>query len=200
MDSDVRKLFDKAKALIDSKRFGLILTRLFEEIEQSEEKEEEFFFGHTFSRSSYSRFEKAVKKKNLDDKEDFHKYLYSLIKERGISQAKLAMLSEINETNINKYIKGTRRPNDVETVFRIALSLQLSEKETELLLRKNSMGFKESEMDAVIIEAISQKVFDIHKIESVIRNLTKGKRSLYSEKERRELGDRDEDWDIDIVD
>ena len=54
-------------------------------------------------------------------------------------------------------------------------------------------------MDAVIIEAIEQRIYDVIKVETVLRKYTNGEKSLFTEKEQEELGLREEDLEIELT-
>ena len=73
--------------------------------------------------------------------------------------------------------------------------------ETEVLLRKVGKRFKEAYMDGVIIEAIEQGIYDVTKVEAVLREFefTEGKESLFTKKEQDELGLTDENLEIELI-
>lgn len=154
-------------------------------------------FGHTFSRMSLMRFEKAVKNNTNDQDEDFRQYLNKLMFEKNVTQATISRRSLIKDSTLSRYINGSR---EVPTfiVFRIALSLKLNLIETETLLRKVGKAFKEAKMDAVIMEAIEQEIYDVIKVEAVLRRFTNGEESLFTEKEQMELSFNGEDLEIEV--
>jgi hypothetical protein len=86
-------------------------------------------------------------------------------------------------------------------IFRIALSLKLNLVETETLLRKVGKSFKEVKMDAVVMEAIEQGIYDVIKVEAVLRRFTNGEESLFTEKEQeqKEFSFNDEDLEIEVI-
>jgi transcriptional regulator with XRE-family HTH domain len=196
MDMELKAIYIKVKELLQGNELPVILARIQME---TDKQEEEFTFGHTFSRNSYMKFEKAINSKAKDQKENFIRYLKRLMMEREVTNKMLADRSRIEESSISKYLKGTRRPNG-NKVLRIVLALHLELLEAEDLLRKSGMMFQEEEKIAVILEAIRQRIYYIDKVEAVLRKLTNGKQSLFSEKERREMGDADELWEIEIND
>lgn len=155
---------------------------------------------HTFSRDSFSKFEERLRKKMVDDIINFHRHLKQVMAEKGVSQVKLSQLTDIKESTLSRYMNGSRERVDRNNLFRIIIALRLTVKEAETLMRKGNTGFKVATEDAVVIEALEQGIFDVHKVEAVLRKLTNGKKSLYSEKEKKEFDDKDEDWDIEISD
>lgn len=155
-------------------------------------------FGHMFSRRSLTRFEKAVNKSTDDHEEDFRQYLNKLMFEKDITQATISRRSFIKGSTLSRYINGSREV-PVFIIFRIALSLKLNLVETEALLRKVGKAFKKAKIDAVIIEAIEQGIYDVIKVEAVLRRITNGEESLFTNKEQEEFDFKDEDLEIEII-
>jgi transcriptional regulator with XRE-family HTH domain len=155
-------------------------------------------FGHAFSRTSFMRFEQAVKRHTNDQDEDFRQYLNKLMYEKNVTQATLSRRSFIKESTLSRYINGSREI-PVYIIFRIALSLKLNLVETETLLSKVGKAFKEAKLDAVVMEAIDQEIYDVIKAEAVLRRFTNGKESLFTEKEQEEFAFSEEDLEIEIV-
>jgi len=79
------------------------------------------------------------------------------------------------------------------------LSLKLNLVETETLLRKGGKAFKEAKMDAVVIEAIEQGIYDVIKVEAVLRRFTKNEESLFTDKEQEEFSFNAEDLAIEVI-
>lgn len=144
-------------------------------------------FGHTFSRMSLTKFEEAVQRTTNDQDEDFHQYLNKLMFEKDVTQATISRRSLIKKSALSRYINGSREV-PAYIVFRIALSLKLNLVQTETLLRKVGKTFKEARMDAVIMEAIEQEIYDVVKVEAVLQRFTNREESLLSKKEQDELG------------
>lgn len=84
-------------------------------------------------------------------------------------------------------------------LFRIALALKLNILETEVLLRKVGKRFKEAYIDGVIMEAIEQGIYDVIKVEAVLREFTEGKESLFTKKEQEELGLTEDVLEIELI-
>ncbi|QDP41976.1 XRE family transcriptional regulator [Radiobacillus deserti] len=155
-------------------------------------------FGHVFSRMSLSRFEDAVRRNTNVQEGDFRQYLNKLMFENNVTQATLSRRSLIKEATLSRYINGSREvPACI--VFRIALSMQLGLVETETLLQKLGKSFKEARMDAVIIEAIEQGIYDVMKVETIVQKFTEGEESLFTKKEREEFGFTKEDFEIEVI-
>ncbi|WP_217585986.1 hypothetical protein [Lentibacillus saliphilus] len=76
-------------------------------------------------------------------------------------------------------------------VFRIALSLKLNLVETETLLRKVGISFKEVKMDAIVMEVIEQEIYDVINVEAVLQRFTNGEASLFTEQDQKEFNDND---------
>ncbi|WP_246516991.1 hypothetical protein [Lederbergia ruris] len=54
-------------------------------------------------------------------------------------------------------------------------------------------------MDAVVMEAIEQGIYDVVKVEAILRRFTNGEESLFTEKEQEEFGYNDEDFEIEVI-
>lgn len=155
-------------------------------------------FGHAFSRKSFLGFEQAIKRHTHDQDENFRQYLNKLMYEKNVTQATLSRRSFIKVPTLSRYINGSREvPKYV--IFRIALSLKLNFVETETLLRKLDKAFKEAKIDAVVMEAIEQGIYDVIKVEAVLRKFTNGEESLFSKKEQEEFSFNDEDMEIEVI-
>lgn len=155
-------------------------------------------FGHAFSSKSLTRFEEAIQRNTNDQDEDFRQYLNKLMFEKDITQATISRRSLIKKSTLNRYINGSREvPSYV--VFRIALSLKLNLIETETLLRKVGKSFKEVKLDAVVMEAIEQGIYDVIKVEAVLLRFTNGEESLFTEQEQKEFSFNDEDLEIEVI-
>jgi transcriptional regulator with XRE-family HTH domain len=155
-------------------------------------------FGHTFSRNSFMKFEEAVKKNTNDQHEDFRQFVNKLMIQKKTTQSTLSKRSLINESTLSRYINGSREV-PVNMLFRIALALKLNVLETEILLRKVGKRFKEAYMDGVIMEAIEQGIYDVIKVEAVLREFTEGNESLFTKKEQEEFRFTDEDLEIEVI-
>ncbi|MEZ0118163.1 UNVERIFIED_ORG: hypothetical protein ABRZ91_002120 [Heyndrickxia coagulans] len=53
-------------------------------------------------------------------------------------------------------------------------------------------------MDAVVMEAIEQGIYDVVKVEAVLRRFTNGEESLFTEKEQGEFSFNEKDLEIEI--
>lgn len=71
--------------------------------------------------------------------------------------------------------------------------------ETEVMFRKVGKRFKEAHMDGVIMEAIEQGIYDVIKVEAVLREFTEGKESLFTKKEREEYDLSEGDLKIEVI-
>lgn len=71
--------------------------------------------------------------------------------------------------------------------------------ETEVMFRKVGKRFKEAYMDGVIMEAIEQGIYDVIKVEAVLREFTEGKESLFTKKEREEYDLSEGDLKIEVI-
>lgn len=118
--------------------------------------------------------------------------------EKEITHFELSKRSLIKKSTLSRYINGSREV-PVNVLFRIALALRLNIMETEVLLRKVGKRFKEAYMDGVIMEAIEQGIYDVIKVEAVLREFTEGKESLFTKKEQEEFGFSDRDMEIDVI-
>jgi transcriptional regulator with XRE-family HTH domain len=154
-------------------------------------------FGHAFSRMSLTRFEEAVKRNTNDQEEDFRQYLNKLMFEKDVTQATISRRSLIKGSTLSRYTNGSREV-PAYIIFRIALSLRLNLIETETLLRKVGKAFKEVKMDAVIMEAIEQGIYDVIKVEAVLQWFTNGEDSLFTEKEQEEFAFGEGDLEIEV--
>jgi len=155
-------------------------------------------FGHVFSRTSFMRFEQAVEIHISDQDEDFRQYLNKLMYEKSVTQATISRRGYIKKSALSRYINGSREV-PVYIIFRMALSLKLNLVETETLLRKAGKAFKEAKIDAVVMEAIEQGIYDVIKVEAVLRKFTNGEESLFSKKEQEEFSFNDEDLEIKVI-
>lgn len=153
---------------------------------------------HTFSRASIIGFENAIKRNTQDQNEDFRQYVNKLMYQKQITQVMLSQRSLIKESTLSRYINGSR---DIPTImiFRIALALRLNVIETETLLRKVGKRFREAYKDAIVMEAIEQGVYDVLKVEAILRKLTNGKESLFTDKEKKEFNFNEDDFEIEIL-
>jgi len=118
--------------------------------------------------------------------------------EKNVTQATISRRSLIKGSTLSRYINGSREVPAI-IVFRIALSLKLNLVETETLLRKGGKAFKEAKMDAVVIEAIEQGIYDVIKVEAVLRRFTKNEESLFTDKEQEEFSFNAEDLAIEVI-
>ncbi|GLI82972.1 hypothetical protein ANABIO32_06600 [Rossellomorea marisflavi] len=183
--------------LFDTGEITRKLERVRKEYKRNIEPEVEIQtgFGHTLSRMSLTRFEKAVNRHSKDQEEDFRQYMNTLMYEKDVTQATILRRSLIKVSTLIWNINGSREIPTI-IVFRIALSLKLNLLETETLLRKVRKRFMKTHMDGVIMEAIKHRIYDVIKVEAVLHKYTNGEKSLFTEKEQEELGLREEDLEI----
>lgn len=200
MNKELNELLMKVQILFDTEEITRKLERIREEYKRNIEPDVgiQTKIGHTFSRMSLMRFEKAANRHTEDQEEDFRQYLNRLMYEKDITQATVSRRSLIKGAALSRYINGSRKVK-VYVVFRIALSLKLNLVETETLLRKVGKTFKETKMDAVVMEAIEQGIYDVIKVEAVLRRFTNGEVSLFTEKEQEEFNFNDEDLEIEVI-
>ncbi|MGI2851612.1 helix-turn-helix domain-containing protein [Bacillus cytotoxicus] len=186
--------------LFESGEIRKKIERIQEEYERNNEPDIDmpFAMGHTFSSMSFMKFEEAVKRNTKDQYENFHQYINRLMFEKDVTQVMLSKRSLIKESTLSRYINGSRDVPEI-MVFRMALALRLNVIETETLLRKAGRGFREVYKDGVVMEAIEQGIYDVMKVEAVLRKLTKGVESLFTKKEQEELEFSDEDLEIEII-
>lgn len=200
MKTELNELLNNVQMLFATGEITNRIERIQAEYKRSTEPELviQTGFGHTFSRMSLTRFEETVQRITNDQDEDFRQYLNKLMFEKDITQATISRRSLIKKSALSRYINGSRKvPSYV--VFRIALSLKLNLVETETLLRKVGKSFKEVKMDAVVMEAIEQEIYDVIKVEAVLRHLTNGEESLFTEQEQKEFSFNDEDLEIEVI-
>ena len=152
---------------------------------------------HTFSRASILAFENAIKRNTKDQIEGFRQYINRLMYEKQISQAMLSQRSLIKESTLSRYINGSRNIPTI-MIFRIALGMRLNLIETETLLRKVGKRFREAYKDAIVMEALEQEIFDVMKVEAILRKMTNGKESLFTDKEQKEFNFNEDDFEIEI--
>ncbi|MFD1608636.1 helix-turn-helix domain-containing protein [Oceanobacillus luteolus] len=200
MNKELNELLINVLLLFDTDEINRKIERIQSEYKRVYEAEFEIQtgFGHTFSRNSFMRFEEAVKRNTNDQYENFHQYINKLMFEKEITHSELSKRSLIKKSTLSRYINGSREV-PVNMLFRIALALRLNIMETEVLLRKVGKRFKEAYMDGVIIEAIEQGIYDVIKVEAVLREFTEGKESLFTKKEQEEFGFSDRDMEIDVI-
>lgn len=200
MNKELNKILMNVQLLFDTGEITRKLERIRDEYKRNSEPDLgiQTSLGHTFSRMSLTRFEEAVKRNTDDQDEDFRQYLNKLMFEKDITQATISRRSLIKGSTLSRYINGSREVPE-KIVFRIALSLKLNLIETEILLRKVRKGFQKARLDGVIMEAIEQGIYDVLKVEAVLRKYTKGEESLFTEKEKEEFSFNDEDFEIEII-
>lgn len=202
MNKELDEVIDKIGLFFESGEMGRKLQEIQMVMEDRDESVSvsnlQSWLGHTFSSNSLMRFDEAIKTHNNDREEDFRQYLNKLMFEKDITQAIISRRSLIKESSLSRYINGTREI-PVYVIFRIALSLKLNTYETATLLRKVGRTFKEDKMDAVIIEAIEQKIFDVIKVEAILRKFTRGEQSLFTKKEREEFNFTEMDFEIEVI-
>lgn len=200
MNKELNELLINVLLLFDTDEINRKIERIQSEYKRVYEAEFEIQtgFGHTFSRNSFMRFEEAVKRNTNDQYENFHQYINKLMFEKEITHSELSKRSLIKKSTLSRYINGSREV-PVNMLFRIALALRLNIMETEVLLRKVGKRFKEAYMDGVIMEAIEQGIYDVIKVEAVLREFTEGKESLFTKKEQEELGLTDEVLEIELI-
>lgn len=196
MDNQIKELLKQVKVLIGGKG----LRRIIEDIRETYDKDTDIEngFGHALSRTDIFKFEAAVKRRTNDQKENFRQLINRLMFEKDMSQSTLSKRSLIKESTLSRYINGSREPS-ADMLFRIALSLSLNLNETDTLLRKVGRGFQETPKHAVVIEAIRQQLYDVVKVEAVLRHLTHGEQSLFTKIEQEEFLGTDRDWEIEII-
>ncbi|KPH74226.1 MULTISPECIES: hypothetical protein [Bacillaceae] len=200
MNNELNEILINVKMLFNSGKFSQKIERIQEEYNLVSEPESSIHpvIGHALSTTSFMRFEKAVKRHTNDQDEGFRQYLNKLMFEKDITQATISRRSLIKGAALSRYINGSREvPTYV--VFRIALSLKLNLVETETLLRKVGKRFKETKVDAVVMEAIEQGIYDVIKVEAVLRRFTNGEESLFTVKEQEEFSFNDEDLEIELI-
>jgi transcriptional regulator with XRE-family HTH domain len=199
MNKELNEVLINVLLLFDTDEISRKLERIRTEYKRNHETKEEIQtgFGHTFSRISFMRFEEAIKRNTNDQHENFHQYVNKLMFEKDITQSTLSKRSLIKESTLSRYINGSR-DIPINMLFRIALAMRLSILETEILLRKVGKRFKEAYIDGVVMEAIEQGMYDIIKVEVVLRMFTNGKESFFTEREREELNFTDEDLQIEL--
>lgn len=95
--------------------------------------------------------------------------------EKYVTQATISRRSLIEGTTLSRYINGSREVPAI-IVFRIALSMRLN-----------------------LMEAIEQGIYDILKVEAVLKKFTNGEESLFTKKEHEEFSLTDEDMEIEII-
>ncbi|MDL0420906.1 helix-turn-helix transcriptional regulator [Caldibacillus thermoamylovorans] len=200
MNKELNELLINVLLLFNTDEINRKLERIHSEYKKIYEAEVEIQtgFGHTFSRNSFMRFEEAIKRNRKDQYEDFHQYINKLMFEKEITNSELSKRSLIKKSTLSRYINGSREV-PTKMLFRIALALRLNIMETEVLLRKVGKRFKEAYMDGVIMEAIEQGIYDVIKVEAVLREFTEGKESLFTKKEQEELGLTDENLEIELI-
>lgn len=118
--------------------------------------------------------------------------------EKNVTQTTLSRCSFIKNSTLSRYINGAREV-PAYVIFRIALLLRFNLVETQTLLKKVGKTFKEAKIDAVIIEAIEQGIYDVVKVEAVLRLFTNGEESLFTKREQKEFCFNDEDMEIEVV-
>lgn len=189
MNKELNEVLINILLLFDTDEISRKLERIRTEYKRIYETKEEIQtgFGHTFSRTSFMRFEEAIKRNTDDQHEDFHQYVNKLMFQKEITQSTLSKRSLIKESTLSRYINGSREV-PVNMIFRIALAMRLNILETEILLRKVGKRFKAAYMDGVIMEAIEQGIYDVIKVEVILREFTEDKESLFTRKEQKELG------------
>lgn len=135
---------------------------------------------------SLTRFEKVVNRNTKDEEKDFRQYLNRLMYEKDVTQATISRRSLIKGPILSRYTNGS---GEIPTkmVFRIALYLKLNLIETETLLRKVGKGIMETKLDAVVIEAIDRRIYDVIKVEAVLRKYTNGEKSIFQRKSKKSL-------------
>lgn len=197
---ELKKLFMSVQHFYDTGGITKKLEIVREEYERNSEQEMDVQtgFGHAFSRVSFERFEEAVNSNRTGRVEDFRQFLNRLMYEKDITQATISRRSLIKGSTLSRYINGSRDVPAI-VVFRIALALRLNLIETETLLRKSGKAFKDDQMDAIIMVAIEQGIYDVIKVEAVLRRFTNGRESLFTAKEQEEFSFNDEDWEIEVV-
>lgn len=200
MNKELNELLINVLLLFDTDEINRKLERIQSEYKRIYEAEVEVQtgFGHTFSRNSFKRFEEAIKRNTKDQYEDFHQYINKLMFEREITHSELSKRSLIKKSTLSRYINGSREI-PVYMLFRIALALRLNIMETEVMFRKVGKRFKEAYMDGVIMEAIEQGIYDVIKVEAVLREFTEGKESLFTKKEREEYDLSEGDLKIEVI-
>ncbi len=200
MKNELNELLNNVQMLFASGEITSRLERIHAEYKRNTEPEIDIQtgFGHTFSRMSLTRFEEAIQRNTNDQDEDFRQYLNKLMFEKDITQATISRRSLIKKSALSRYINGSREVTP-HVVFRIALSLKLNLVETETLLRKVRKRFMEASMDGVVMVAIEMEIYDVMKVEAVLRKYTNGKESLFTEKEQEEFSFSDEDFEIEVI-
>lgn len=198
MNKELNEVLINVQMLFDTYEISRKIDKIREEYKRSTIPETESVMGHTFSSKSFAGFAKAVQRNTKDQEEDFRQYINRLMFEKNVTQATISRRSLIKDFTLSRYINGSR---DIPTfvMFRIALSLKLNLIETETLLRKKGKAFKKAKMDAVIMEAIEQGIFDVIKVEAVLRQFTDGEESLFTKKEMDEFEFNDEDLEIEVI-
>lgn len=200
MNKELNDLLLDVLLLFDTDEISRKLERIQSEYKRIHEPEVglQTGFGHTFSRSSFMKFEDAIRRNTKDQHENFKQYIKKLLSEKGITQSALSLRSLMNESTLSRYINEEREV-PIHILFRIALALRLNIMETEILLRKVGKRFKEAYMDGVVMEAIEQGIYDVIKVDAVLREFTEGNESLFSKKEQEEHGFNDEDLEIELI-
>ncbi|MEZ0118162.1 UNVERIFIED_ORG: hypothetical protein ABRZ91_002119 [Heyndrickxia coagulans] len=137
MGNELYEVLDNVQSLYGTGELSRKLERLRVEYDRNIEPEIglQTGFGHTFSMTSFMRFEQAVKRHTNDQDEGFRQYLNKLMFEKDVTQATISRRSLIKGSTLSRYINGSREV-PAFIVFRIALSLRLNLIETETLLRK----------------------------------------------------------------
>ena len=200
MNKELQDVLTNIQMLYDTGEIARKLERVRAEYQRISEPEVGIRtgFGHTFSSTSLGRFEEVVKRNTKDQVEDFRSYLNKLMFEKNVTQVTISRRSLIKGSSLSRYINGSREV-PAYIVFRIALSMKLNLIETETLLRKAGKAFKEVQMDAVVMEAIDQEIYDVMKVEAVLRRFTNGEESLFTEKEQEEFSFNDGDLEIEVI-
>lgn len=67
-------------------------------------------------------------------------------------------------------------------------------------VKKVGKTFKETKMDAVVMEVINQGIYDVLQVETLIREFTDCKESLFTDREYEEQGFSEEDFEIKKMD
>ena len=90
---------------------------------------------------------------------NFSQYIHHLFKKYNLNEADIIRKSGLERTYAYKIIRGEKRKNAKDKIYRLALAMKLSQKETNHLLSLNNAGdlYPHNARDLILLNGLLKK-------------------------------------------
>ena len=110
-----------------------------------------------------------IERRIRKEKESFSDYLTKLIDSRNLSNPEVYSRANISRQQFSRIISKEGYAPEKKTIYAFAIALELSEKETETLLKKAGHAFSETNKTDVIVQYFLEKQkYDMFEVNNVL--------------------------------